>query len=82
MSDDKVLKFERTHSAMEVMKNEYEDDNVEYAIICMVTKDGDFYIMDSGEDADLISVSYFAEYFERQRQNILDNMFDADEIVD
>lgn len=79
--DDKVLRFERTHTALEIMKNEYEDANIAYSIICMVTKEGEYVILDSGDDADLISISYFAEYFERLRQDILNNMFEADEVM-
>ena len=80
--DNNILQFERSRTSLEVARNEYEDDNIAFMIITMVTKDGQYYILDSGEELDLVAISYFAEYYERLRKAIIQDMFEADEIMD
>lgn len=80
--DSNILQFERNRTSLEVARNEYEDDNIAFMIITMVTKDGQYYILDSGEELDLVAISYFAEYYDRLRKAIIQDMFEADEIMD
>lgn len=82
MADDKILKFERTRTSLEVAQNEYEDDNIAFMVITMATKDGNYYIMDSGDELDIVAISYFAEYYEQLRKSIIQDMFESDEIFD
>ena len=82
MDNNNILQFERSRTSLEVARNEYEDDNIAFMIITMVTKDGQYYILDSGEELDLVAISYFAEYYERLRKAIIQDMFEADEIMD
>lgn len=76
MSEDKVIEFNRKRSIMELFQNEYEDDNIESVTIAMTNFDGQNIVLTTENKPDLYAASFFAEYFERERKKIVEDMFE------
>ena len=78
-----VYDFQQMNTAMEMIKNEVEDENVAALVACLATKDGDMYILDTGEvKMTLEEVSFFAHYFETLRTSMLNSMLNDAEPVE
>jgi hypothetical protein len=77
-----VFDFKKANTAVEMIKNELEDDNILSLVTCMSTKDGDLFILDAVDGTmGLEEVSFFAYYFETLRQSIMQEMMKTAEPV-
>lgn len=73
---DNVISFTKDTDTPTQMLDILKNLDIAHMCSTVVTKDGDFYIFDTGFMDDLVAVSYFAEYFERIRKEILSDMLD------
>jgi hypothetical protein len=76
MSEDKVIELKRKRSIMELFQNEYEDDNIESVSIALTNAEGQCIVLTTENKPDLDATSFFAEYFERERKKIVEEMFE------
>jgi hypothetical protein len=76
MSEDKVIELKRKRSIMELFQNEYEDDNIESVSIALTNAEGQCIVLTTENKPDLDAASFFAEYFERERKKIVEEMFE------